>query len=121
MQKSILNIAPEKCQEAVLALKDSADIWGGKWKLFILLYLSIRVNEKNYFKQMQKALFGISAKMLSKELKDLEMNKLVRRTVHNTRPVTVEYALTEYGRSFLPIAENLLNWGLLHRQVIKSK
>lgn len=121
MKKTELDITSIRCQEALLALRDSIDIWGGKWKLFILLYLSVRVNEKNRFKEMQKALFGISAKILSKELKDLETNKLVSRAVQNTRPVTVEYSLTEYGKSFLPIAENLLKWGLEHRQVIMSE
>ncbi|MEV4886281.1 helix-turn-helix transcriptional regulator [Chitinophaga ginsengisegetis] len=58
--------------------------------------------------------------MLSKELKDLEMNKLVSRTVHNTKPVMVEYTITEYGKSFVPVAEQLLQWGLSHRKIIKK-
>jgi DNA-binding HxlR family transcriptional regulator len=118
MQEKILNMAPEKCQDAFLALTDITDVLGGKWKLLILLYLSIRINEENYFKQMQKALFGISAKVLSKELKDLEMNKMVMRIVHDAKLVKVEYSLTAYGKSIIPIAESMLNWALKHRQVI---
>ena len=70
---------------------------------------------------MVRGIPDISGKVLSKELKDLEINKLVKRVVHNTKPVTVEYSITEYGRSFIPIAEQLLQWGLSHRKVIKAK
>ncbi|WP_310009625.1 winged helix-turn-helix transcriptional regulator [Chitinophaga ginsengisegetis] len=48
------------------------------------------------------------------------MNKLVSRTVHNTKPVMVEYTITEYGKSFVPVAEQLLQWGLSHRKIIKK-
>ncbi|MFC7525542.1 winged helix-turn-helix transcriptional regulator [Parapedobacter sp. GCM10030251] len=43
------------------------------------------------------------------------------RVVHDTKPVTVEYIVTEYGKSFVPMAEQLLKWGLLHRKIIKEK
>ncbi|HWL00414.1 MAG TPA: helix-turn-helix domain-containing protein [Parapedobacter sp.] len=115
------NVLPEQCNQAMLALRDSIEIWGGKWKLMILLYLTIKVNEKNYFMEMARGIPGISGKMLSKELKDLEMNQLVKRIVHDTKPVTVEYSITEYGKSFVPIAEQLLKWGLSHRKVVKEK
>jgi DNA-binding HxlR family transcriptional regulator len=114
------NVSPEQCNEAILALRDSIEIWGGKWKLLILFYLNIKSDNKNCFMEMLRGIPGISGKMLSKELKDLEINKLVRRVVHNTRPVTVEYAITGYGQSFLPVAEQLLQWGLSHRNVIKT-
>ncbi len=119
--KSRKNVSPEQCNEAMLALRDSIEIWGGKWKLMILLYLTIKASDKNYFMEMVRGIPDISAKMLSKELKDLEINKLVRRVVHDTKPVTVEYSITEYGKSFVPIAEQLLKWGLSHRIVIKEK
>lgn len=114
-------MSPEQCNEAMLALRDSIEIWGGKWKLMILLYLTIKADDSNYFMEMVRGVPGISGKMLSKELKDLEINKLVKRVVHDTKPVTVEYAITEYGRSFVPIAKQLLKWGLSHRAVIKGK
>lgn len=71
--------------------------------------------------QMKRDIRGISAKMLSKELRDLEMNKLVKRTVRNTKPVTVEYAITEHGETFIPVLETLIKWGMKHRKVIKAK
>ncbi|WP_448634914.1 winged helix-turn-helix transcriptional regulator [Pedobacter panaciterrae] len=58
--------------------------------------------------------------MLSKELHDLEINLLVSRTVLDTRPITVKYAITEYGSSVLPVTESLVIWGLNHREKIKA-
>lgn len=61
---------------------------------------------------------GIAAKMLSKELQELELNGLVKRTVLDTKPVTVEYELTEYGHSLRPIINEMATWGKLHRDRI---
>ena len=70
---------------------------------------------------MQREIGGISAKMLSQELKQLETNLLVSRTEQDTKPATVAYAITEYGKSVLPVTETLVNWGLAHREkIIKS-
>ncbi len=71
--------------------------------------------------KIKRDINGISAKMLSKELRDLEMNLLVKRTVHDTKPVTVEYAITEYGKTLIPVVTALINWGIKHRKAIKSK
>jgi DNA-binding HxlR family transcriptional regulator len=60
--------------------------------------------------------------MLSKELKELEQNELVVRTVYDTLPVTVEYSLTKYGRSLEKLLAALYEWGSQHRKrIIKSK
>lgn len=63
---------------------------------------------------------GISAKMLSKKLKDLELNLMVTRTIQDTRPVTVDYAGTEYGKIIIPVTDMLVQWGLNHREKIKQ-
>ncbi|TCD28768.1 transcriptional regulator [Pedobacter psychrodurus] len=107
------------CEEELAAIRDSLQILGGKWKLRIMRYLNNHVNETNTFKKIQRGVECISAKMLSKELQELEINLLVTRTVMNTRPVTVNYAMTEYGLSVFPVADSLVNWGLNHRQKIK--
>ncbi len=70
---------------------------------------------------LQKEIEGISAKMLSSELKDLEINQLVTRTVLSTQPITVEYELTEYGRTLKKIIEHLAEWGIQHRKQITGK
>jgi DNA-binding HxlR family transcriptional regulator len=56
--------------------------------------------------------------MLSKELHDMEMNQLITRRVLDTKPVTVEYELTEYGRSVEPIINEIANWGMVYRNGI---
>ena len=61
---------------------------------------------------------GITAKVLSKELKELEMNEFVVRTVYATMPVTIEYELTEYSQSLNSVIEALRDWGVQHRERI---
>jgi DNA-binding HxlR family transcriptional regulator len=114
------NIQEASCDQELAAIKDSLEILGGKWKLRIMRHLNNRHAEKNTFKKLQREVEGISAKMLSKELQDLEMNLLISRTVMDTRPITVNYAITEYGLSVLPVTETLVQWGLNHRQKIKA-
>jgi DNA-binding HxlR family transcriptional regulator len=108
------------CEQELAAIKDSLEVLGGKWKLRIMRQLNNRVSEKNTFKKLQREVEGISAKMLSKELQDLEVNLLISRTVMDTRPITVNYAITNYGLSVLPLTEALVQWGLNHRQKIKA-
>ena len=107
------------CEQELAAIRDSLEILGGKWKLRIMRHLNNHVGEKNTFKKIQREVDGISAKMLSKELQDLEINLLVTRTVMNTKPVTVNYAITEYGLDVIPVTQTLVDWGLNHRQKIK--
>ncbi len=107
------------CEKELAAIRDSLEILGGKWKLRIMRHLNNHINETNTFKKIQREIEGISAKMLSKELQELEINLLVTRTVMNTRPVTVNYAITTYGLSVFPVTESLVEWGLNHRKQIK--
>jgi DNA-binding HxlR family transcriptional regulator len=106
------------CSEELMAMRDSLDVLGGKWKLMILRFLTNRTHQVIHFKKMQREIDGISAKMLSKELKELETNLLITRAEQNTKPATVVYAITEYGKSVLPVTETLVNWGLAHREKI---
>jgi len=112
---------PPACTENLLAMQDTLDVLGGKWKLLILQYLIFRENDTNTFKKMERDIVGISAKMLSKELKDLEANKLISRTVKDTKPITVEYSITEYGKSTSNLIHHLVDWGKKHRhELLKS-
>ncbi len=106
------------CSKHILAVRDALDILSGKWKLPII---SALIFSDKRFKEMEREIPGITAKMLSKELKDLEMNDLVQRTVYDTMPVTVEYSLTEYGRTLKKLISELHNWGTQHRKHILSK
>ncbi|MFC0515537.1 winged helix-turn-helix transcriptional regulator [Mucilaginibacter angelicae] len=107
------------CEQELTAIRDSLEILGGKWKLRIMRHLNNHIHEINTFKKIQREVEGISAKMLSKELHELEINMLVTRTVMDTKPVTVSYAITQYGLSVFPVTESLVKWGLNHRQQIK--
>lgn len=97
---------------------DALEIIGGKWKFPILFSL---FQSKKRFKELERDLCGITPKMLSKELKDLEMNGLVTREVFATVPVTVEYTITECGRSLEPVLRSIQDWGRTHRATIIRK
>ncbi|MBO0935308.1 helix-turn-helix transcriptional regulator [Fibrella sp. HMF5335] len=108
--------SPE-CQGAHRAMRDTLDVIGGKWKLVIL---SIMLQRKWRFKELVREI-GISPRILSKELQELEMNKLVTRTVCNTRPITVEYEVTPHSRSLETVIQALREWGVMHRQEVIGK
>ncbi|MCW3161755.1 winged helix-turn-helix transcriptional regulator [Chryseobacterium oryctis] len=106
---------PPACTGNLLAMRDTLETLGGKWKLLILHYLIVREDDSNTFKKMERDIDGISSKMLSKELKDLEANKLIKREEQKTKPIKVEYSITEYGKSTKEIIDILVNWGKKHR------
>lgn len=104
----------EECAKNRQAIRDTLDVIGGKWKILILLTLK----EKPFrFNELAKEI-GITPRMLSRELQDLEMNKLVERNVFDTKPVGVEYAITEYGLTFQDVIEAMSDWGMRHRKKI---
>lgn len=107
-----------ECSSRNMAIQDALEILHGKWKLPIIVVLMFGARR---FKEMEREITGITAKMLSKELKDLEMNLLVKRTVYDTMPVTVEYELTEYGHTLKKVISELYNWGSQHRLRIRGK
>lgn len=109
---------PQACSKKMLPIQDALEILSGKWKLPILVALMFDVKR---FSDLSKEIPKITDRMLSKELKDLEMNKLVKRTVYDTFPVTVEYTMTEYGRSLKKVIEALGEWGEKHREKIMSE
>ena len=113
-----IQIAPNSCKENMRAIKDALDVLNGSWKLQILALLS---DGTKRFKEISKEVKGISDKMLSKELKELEMNHPVKRTVHNTFPPTVEYSVTEHTATLDEVMTALSNWGNVHRKKIIGK
>ncbi len=108
-----------KCPKSNLAaVQDTMDILKGRWKIAIIAALCY---DKMRFSDLQKEIEGVSAKMLSSELKDLEINQLVKRTVLNTQTISVEYELTDYGQTLKKVIETLADWGIQHRKQIKGK
>ena len=104
-----------ECTKMILPVRDALQILSGKWKLPIIIALSFG-NKR--FKEMATEIKGITDKMLSKELRDLEQNQLVKRTVYDTVPVKVEYSLTDYGSSLDKVIAELRAWGVQHRKRI---
>lgn len=110
---------PEKkveCGKAMMAVRDTMDVLGGKWKFQIIG--ALRMRGKLRFMDLMREVNGVAAKMLSKELQDLEANQLVIRTVCNTKPVTVEYELSEHGKTLDKVIMAIMEWGMNHRKKI---
>ena len=110
-----LNCKQNKCTAAILPVRDALDVLNGKWKLPIIISLSFG---KKRFKEITHEVPNITDRMLSKELKDLETNKLIERKVYDTFPPTVEYIITEHGKSLKKVILELRNWGIEHRNKI---
>ncbi len=87
------------------------EIIGQKWKLPILWYISDAENQTLRYKELERKVVGITATMLTKCLKELEKDKLVKRKQYNTIPPTVEYSLTERGKTLIPALESVYSWG----------
>ena len=107
------------CSLKVIAIQDALEIFSGKWKIPIigaLLYI-----KEARFKELQAMVGKITPRMLSKELKELELNKLISREVLDTRPVTITYKITPYGESCESVILALYEWGLQHRVKIIGK
>lgn len=107
---------PQKeCLKTLLSVQDALFVLGGKWKILILIALS---HSNKRFTEIQKAIPKISGKVLSKELKELEQNNLIKRTVYEDYPVSIEYTLTEYADTVEKVIYELYQWGSNHRKMI---
>ncbi len=102
----------------LLAVRDALDVLSGKWKLQILIAL---LNGAIRFKEIAKQVDGISDRMLSKELKELEANQLVKRKVIDAFPPIVEYKATSHTKSLHTVIYALKEWGYFHRKKILGK
>ncbi|MCP9770457.1 transcriptional regulator [Lacihabitans sp. LS3-19] len=104
----------KKCPTSyVLAVRDTLNVFQGKWKMPIIGTL---IFGKKRFKEIERELENITPRMLSQELKDLEANGVITRSVYNTTPVTVEYELTQSGKELNGVLEAMITWGLQHRK-----
>lgn len=103
------------CGEWIMPVKDALDALHGRWKIPIII--SVSFGSKR-FNEIAREVPGITDKTLSKELKDLEVNQLVSRTVINSFPTRVEYAITDHGRSLKNVMTELRSWGIHHRAEI---
>ena len=105
----------KECISALLPIRDTLDVIGGKWKLLIL----ISIWEGNtHFREIERSIPKLSTKVLSKELKDLVENQLITRTVLNGFPVRTQYTPTEYSKTLEKVVLELHDWGVNHRAKI---
>jgi len=106
----------EECKSSISALDDALYVIGGKWKLRIIGVL--REYKRQRFNELQRTL-KISSKVLSNELKQLEMNGFIARHVTGDNPTIVEYELTEYCDTLSDVLSSLIAWGSRHRRKIQ--
>lgn len=93
-------------------VKLTADIVGGKWKPLILFYLE---GGTLRFSELQKRIPGMTKKMLTQHLRELERDEIIRRKVYVVVPPKVEYSLTRHGESLKPLLKLMSAWGKKHR------
>jgi DNA-binding HxlR family transcriptional regulator len=111
-------VEDKNCSASLAAIEDTLYVIGGKWKLKIIIALREQGNMR--FNEMQRTITGISARVLSNELKELEMNGFINRKVYTGTPVVIEYGLTAYSNSLHNVLQTMIEWGVMHRNKIKS-
>ena len=110
-------LSKAECNGSLKNILDALYVLNGKWKLAIVLCL---VQSSRRFNEIQNEVTGISSKVLAKELKDLELNDLIKRSVYPTTPVSIIYEATEYSKSLKTVIAELSAWGEQHREKIKQ-
>jgi DNA-binding HxlR family transcriptional regulator len=106
-----------ECANSLKNVLDALYVLNGKWKLALILSL---VQSSKRFNEIQHDLSGISAKVLAKELKDLELNDFIIRKVYATIPVSIIYEATGYSRTLKNVLLELSAWGEQHREKVKQ-
>ncbi|RDW19435.1 transcriptional regulator [Oceanobacillus arenosus] len=105
---------PEYCR-----VEDALGILVGKWKPIILLHLLQEGTKR--FNELKRSMPGITQKMLTKQLRELEDEDIINRVVYPQVPPKVEYSITEYGKSLEPILEAMHDWGTKHTMHKRKK
>jgi len=102
----------------ILHVQDTLYVLGGKWRLPIIIAIK---HGNHRFKDIKDFVPKITNRVLSSELKSLEANKLITRTVYDTSPIMVEYKVTEYALTVKEVVNTMGEWGLNHRKKLKEK
>ncbi|MEO8533365.1 MAG: helix-turn-helix domain-containing protein [Flavobacterium sp.] len=113
-----MNQKDDICQHRLMVTRDTLEVIQGKWRLPIIISLT---HGNKRFGEIQRDIADISPKMLSQELKALETNQIIIRTLYDSMPVTVEYSLTPLGMSMKKLLDEILNWGLHFRKEILGR
>ena len=119
MKESIDNRpSPEVCKSTLAPVQDALYVLNGKWKLPILIAI---LEGNSRFGDIQRAVNKIAPKVLSHELKELELHGFIVRTVFDSTPVVIKYELTDYSATLGPVIAALRDWGVQHRERIVSQ
>jgi DNA-binding HxlR family transcriptional regulator len=110
--------AEKRFRAKIKAIQDTMFVIGGKWKIPVIL--SVYSGNKR-FNEIAASIPGITNRVLSKELKHLEENFLIKRTVVDDYPVRIEYAITEYTLALEEVVKPMEAWGRKHRKKIGGK
>lgn len=108
----------EECNTVLMAVSDALYAIGGKWKLMIIIAMA-RGNKR--FTEIQRQVSGISARVLSSELKELEQNGFIIKKVAIGYPVSIEYELLPYSQTLEEVVGAMTKWGIQHRQKIRDE
>ena len=106
------------CTVRLAAIEDTLYVIGGKWKLKVII--ALKEQGAMRFNELQRTITGISARVLSNELKELDLNGFVKRKVYTSTPVVIEYELTSYSNSLDRVLQSLIDWGMMHRSKIRN-
>ena len=98
----------EPAHGACCPVVNTLDIIGGTWQVLILYYL---YGETRRFNELQRLLAGVTQRMLTLQLRELEHDGIVHREVYPQVPPKVEYSLTAFGRTLMPVIEAMHRWG----------
>jgi DNA-binding HxlR family transcriptional regulator len=107
-----------QCTSRLSAIDDTLYVVGGKWKLKIIIAISEKGSIR--FNELQRTIAGISARVLSNELKEMEMNGFIKRKVQSTSPVLIESELTGYSNTLGDVLQAMVDWGTKHRKKIRA-
>lgn len=114
ISENLVGSSPQ-CMNHLDAVSDALYAIGGKWKLRIIVSL---IDGSKRFNEMQRLITGISARVLSNELKEMELNGFVKRTVASEHPAVVVYELMPYSTTLTHVIKSLAEWGASHREKI---
>ena len=98
-------------------VNNALSLVGGKWKIAIIYNLR---NEPIRFGQLKRILTPITQQMLTKQLREMERDQLIVRTVYEVIPPKVEYSLTEFGQSFMPVLNSLCRWSTEYKDLMQT-
>lgn len=119
MPSDTLQYSTQQCAHRLSATEDAIYVLGGRWTLRVMI---ATLGGHTRFNDIQRSVKGISAKVLSSELRKLEQNLLLKRTIFaEDIPVVIEYLPTEYSRSLKEVITALSDWGAGHKKQIVSQ